>query len=315
MSATIRAPILSVADAEPHRRFFVDALGMVESGRIGLDDAGTSAAFGTRNVSLTSSYLRTPPTDFGVRLWRFSPHVAETLRSEDRGTEVDALKVIDFYAPDFDRALAALATDGYRPREAIAEYQLPEGTIREAHLWRPDNVVCAVISGPPAFFQRFASIHDRVFSEPQSISAPLTDPVAAVAFYEAVFGLDILYEYRLADPSFDAMVGAEGSLDLHARNVGNRLTEPYLGLIDYGARAATGASLRGRGRPPMRGLVGVEIEVDNLDAIVAAAERCGVAVLAGPTALDDYPPYAAAASALIEGPHGVLHHVLQPLSR
>ena len=314
MNATIRAPILSVAAAAPHEAFFVDALGMKRRGITTLPPDQTSDAVGTSGVPMVSSFLQSIPTAFGVRLWEFSPAADKTLRSETRGTEIDALKVIDFYAPNFGRALDDLEQLGYRPREAIAEYRLPEGTIREAHFWRPDNVVCAVISGPQEFFRRFASICDRTFSEPQSISAPLSDPLAAQAFYEDVFGLSMLYEYRLSDPSFDALVGADGPLEVRARNVGSDLREPYLGLIDYGTRTEPGASLRGLGRPPIRGLLGVEIAVDDIDAVVVRAERFGARLLAGPATLTDYVPYGAVSCALIEGPHGVLHHAIEPTS-
>lgn len=272
----------------------------------------TSSLIGITNQSVETQFLQHLPTPFGVRLWRFDAPSANTIRDPDDGTQIDALKVIDFYAPEFDKAIAELAKCGYLPREAIAEYELAEGLFREAHFWRPDNIVCAVISGPAKFFADFATIRDRILSEPQSISAPVSDQEQAVSFYEAVFEFTSLYKYEISDTSFNDLVGAEQPLAITAMNVGTDLNSPYLGLIDYGPAATERQSLRGRSVPPIRGLAGIEITVQDIDGIVKNAAAFGATILAGPVTLDDYPPYGRVVAALIEGPHGVIHSVLQP---
>lgn len=283
---------------------------MLETARATYDPAHTAALFGLHDLALETVFYQRTPTEFGVRLWCFNPPHQHTIRSPERGTDRDALKVVDFYAPDFDEALARLQNAGHSPKSTIAEYELPEGKFREAHFWRPDNIVCAVISGHPEFFSKFVSTVDRAFSEPQSISAPVSDVDSVIDFYREAFGFTPLHRYQISNPTFDAMVGANQPLHLSAVNIGADLREPYLGVIDYGQADAEGESLAGRSRPPMRGLVGVELHVEDIDSTVSAADRTGACVLAGPTTLH-YPPFGKVASCVIEGPHGVIHHVIQ----
>lgn len=257
-------------------------------------------------------------TAFGVRIWSYGFAVNDQpcnpIRDPGRGTDRDAPKVIDFYAPDFHKALDHLADAGWQIKDNIADYDLPEGPMQEAHLWGPDNVVTAVISGPPSFFSRFATVCDQTFSEPQSISTPVTDMAAAIAFYDAVFGLKPVYQYEIENASFDALVGASESIKLRATNIGVDAKEPYFGLIDYGWIDPESVSLRGAVRPPARGLVGVELLVNDLAEIKKAAASHEGAKLLGAAHAMPYAPYGIVNSILVEGPHGMLHHVMERTS-
>lgn len=275
-----------------------------------LSPTHASSLLGLHEHAVETIFYQRTPTDFGVRLWCIDPPHEETVRTPERGTDLDALKVIDFYAPDFDESIRTLGNAGYPPKDETARYALPEGDFLEAHFWRPDNVVCAVISGPRNFFANMVTTVDHPFSEPQSISAPVSDVPAVVEFYESVFGFSQLHRYEFSNPSFDAMVGADEPLNLSAINIGTDLRAPYLGVIDYGKTNGDGRSLTGRSRPPMRGLIGVELLVDDLSPVLAAAHKNGADLIAGPNALA-YPPYGEILSCLIEGPHGVVHHVIQ----
>jgi len=309
----ICGPILSVKHLSDHQHFFGETFAMQSTAKGQLCPTQTGHLLGVDGCAMETVFYQRVPTDFGVRLWQIDPPHDETVREPERGTDLDALKVIDFYAAEFDDSIDALNTAGYRPKDSIARYTLPEGEFCEAHFWRPDNVVCAVISGPADFFANFVTARDRQFSEPQSISAPVSDVSAVVDFYEHVFGFTELYRYQIANPSFDAMVGTDEPINLSAINIGTDLRAPYLGVIDYGQTASRGASLAGRSRPPMRGLVGVEFAVESVDNIVNAATRWNASIIAGPSVLT-YPPYGPVISCLIEGPHGVIHHVLQKSS-
>lgn len=97
--------------------------------------------------------LHTDGTDYGVRLWRFTPGKGEVLRDPSHGTDRDAPKVIDFYTPDFEDALARLKSAGFEPKDAIADYDTPNGRFLEAHFWRPDGIVVAMISGDRKFLK------------------------------------------------------------------------------------------------------------------------------------------------------------------
>lgn len=306
----IRGPILSVKDLLDHQRFFGEALAMEQAVSTQLSSTQTRGLLGLAGRVMDTVLYRRAPTEFGVRLWRIDPAHGQTVRTPERGTDVDALKVIDFYAPEFDASVAALIESGFVPNDDIARYALPEGEFLEAHFWRPDNVVCAVISGPVDVFSNLVTTRDCRFSEPQSISAPVSDVAAVVDFYEAVFGLSELHRYEFSNPSFDAMVGADEPLCLSGINIGTDLREPYLGVIDYGKANGDTRSLAGRSRPPMRGLIGVELLVDDVAAVVSAADQFGAVIVAGPNRLS-YPPYGEISSCLVEGPHGVVHHVIQ----
>lgn len=303
----IRGPIVSVAQTSDHLGFFCDALGLVAGSPVLLDQSLTAQLTGVPSRALYSVFLQHAPGPFGVRVWRFDPPAAGSIRDPSRGTDLDALKVIDFYAPDFDTALLSLRTAGFEPKADIAVYELPEGEFREAHFWRPDDIVCAVITGPESFMAKTVTSAARTFSEPQSISAPVSDAAAVEAFYRDVLGLAPVLHYEIENPSFDALVGTDQPLNLRAINMGVKLAEPYLGLIDYGH---VGTSLLGRSRPPMRGLMGIEVETSDLDAILAAASNASCALLAGPTS-HQYSPYGSVTSALLEGPHGAIHHIIQ----
>jgi len=309
----ICGPILSVKHLSDHQHFFGETFAMQSTARTQLCPDQASHLLGLDGRAVETVFYQRFPTDFGVRLWQIDPPHDETVREPDRGTDLDALKVIDFYAAEFEDSISVLNDAGYRPKDSIARYNLPEGEFSEAHFWRPDNIVCAVISGPADFFSKFVTARDRQFSEPQSISAPVSDVAAVIDFYEQVFGFTELYRYQIANPSFDAMVGTDEPLNLSAINIGTDLRAPYLGVIDYGQKASRGMSLAGRSRPPMRGLVGVEFQARNLDDILDAATRWNASVIAGPGTLS-YPPYGPVTSCLIEGPHGVIHHVLQKSS-
>lgn len=307
--ATIVGPIISAANIADHR-FFFDHLGGTASATSHIDESQCDQMFAQKGLLLDTELVQWHPTDFGVRLWAFDEPSISTIRLPGRGTDLDALKVIDFYASDFDRALALLAQNEIYPRHDIAEYSLPEGAFREAHFCRPDNVICAVISGPNEFFKDFATLTGEVFSEPQSISAPVSNAHAVLEFYAAVFGFDSLYSYEIDNASFDALVGSDKRLKLKAVNVGQALSAPYLGVIDYGSIAVTERLLGARSQIPRRGLIGIEMTTEHLAEIVDKATREDAVVSACLEPVD-YAPYGPVISALIRGPHGVLHHVLQ----
>lgn len=307
----ICGPIISTDDLKAQTALYEDCFGLTAGSAVELSGEATSELCGTSSIRLTSRWLSTAETPFGVRLWSFDPPAAETVRDPARGTDRDAPKVVDFYAPDFSGAIHHLSDQGRDVKGEMAEYAIEAGTMQEAHLWGPDHVVSAVISGPPTFFKDFATVHNRTFSEPQSISTPVTDIDQAVSFYADVFGYDTVYEYRFEHQSFDDMVGTATPIQLRGVNVGTSTREPYLGLIDYGAHQPESQSLKGKARPPVRGLVGAELTTDNLDKTIDRAIAFGDAAFLGQPVSVNYEPFGKAASVLIEAPHGVLHHVVE----
>lgn len=306
LNARVYGPLISTGDLEAHRRLFCDVFGMEEAGRSTLDGMAAEALFGVEVERVDLVALQTPGTPSGAVLCRFDPVSEETVRTYATRVDRDALKVIDFYAPDYEGAIAHARELGYEVVEAEAEYDLPEGRFREAHLWGPDNVVTAFLGGPAGFFQDFAQITDRPVSEVQSISAPLSDAEPVVRFYAEVFGWDVVYEYAIHDPSFADLLGIDAPLRLRSRNVGPSTREPYFGLIDYGLPADVGGSLRGRPAPPRRGLLGAVVLVDDLDVVSARAADAVVG-----TASLDLAPFTHARAALLRPPHQVPHLLVE----
>lgn len=303
----IFGPLLSVSDLASQESLFRDVFAMTrvdsaqldeEQARLLLDVAAEVPLDGAEVV-----VLQTPGVESGVVLVRCSPTSEETIRSWETRVSRDALKVIDFYAPDYEGAIAHARSLGYDVVEAQASYELPQGTFREAHLWGPDDVVTAFLGGPPEFFRDFAQVTEGMVSEVQSISAPLTDAQPVVDFYQRVLGWDVVFEYAIDDPSFARMVGVE-SLELRSRNVGPSTREPYFGLIDYGlGEEGRGETLLGRARAPRRGLLGAVLLTDELDQLAArAGESLGPA---GPL-----PVLGRTTAALLTTPHRVPHLVL-----
>ncbi|WP_166140156.1 hypothetical protein [Nocardioides ochotonae] len=298
--------LISTATPEEHIRLFSDVFGMAVVGTTRLDAAAASALFDAPLSGAELVVLQTPGVESGVVLVSFTPTSAETVRSYETRVDRDALKVIDFYAPDYEDAIAHARGLGYEVVEAEAEYELAAGTFREAHLWAPDNVVTAFLGGPAEFFADFAQVGDRRTSEVQSISAPVSDGAPVVEFYREVLGWDVVFEYAIDDPSFSALVGIEEPLRLRSRNVGPSTREPYLGLIDYGLPADVGGSLLGRSVAPRRGLLGAVVLVGDLGAVVAAAGGA-----AGPVQALDPVAFVGPRACVLTPPHGVPHLVLE----
>ena len=307
----IHGPLVSCRDLTVQRAMFERVYGLKAVVEQDLGRTAVHTLWGVVDRTAKTVVLNTPGTPFGVRLIQFDPVSDIVIRDRASGYNSDALKVIDFYAPDFAAARAHLEAEGYKLKHEVAEYDLPEGHFTEGHLWSEDEVVTALVSGPADFFRGFATTTDKLFSEVQSISAPVSDMEAVLAFYQDVLGLGVVYEYGIDHDSFADLVGTRHKLQLRARNVGVRRTEPYFGLIHYGLPETAYESLRDRAVMPNRGLVGATVLVDDA---TGAARRAGVhgAEITAPLVTADLAPYGRCLSFTVRGPHGVVHHVVQP---
>ena len=290
-------PIFSTADPAAHVTRLVDVFGMVATGR-------TSAPGGDVVA------LQTPDTWAGAVVLRVRPTPASPVRDHHTRLDRDALRVVDFYAPDLDVAVAHARGLGYEVEASEASYELAEGTFREAHLAGPDGTVTALLSGPREFFTGFAQVRDRVVSEVCSISLPLGDAARSLAFYAEVLGWGVVYEYSFDDPSFSAMVGSSDRLRVRSSTVGPARDQPYLNLVDYGLPASASGSLLGRGGLDRRGLVGVVVTAQDLDAVRRRAEAHPGAGAAEPFEVD-LAPFGATRAAVVTSPHEIVHVVVE----
>jgi len=277
---------------------------MVEVHRRRLTMAECVAQWGTAAQGATEVVLGTRGTRYGARLVSFEPVSPVVIRDRGRGFDAEAPKVIDFYAPDFAAARRAIAEAGWALREPVAEYDLPEGHFIEGHVWGPDEIVCAIVSGPRDFFSQFATITDRTFSEPQSLSGAVSELEPSIRFFTEALDLRVVYRYGIEEDTFRQLVGsAAREFNLRAVNVGITTQEPYLGLIHYGMRPGTYASLRGRARPPHRGTLGATIVVRDADATAHRVRAAGGTILAEPVEVE-IAPFGRVHSVLFQAPNG-----------
>lgn len=299
---SIHGPIISSSDLSAHLAFF-GAFGLREIGRCDRSAEETQAIWRIEGQASREILMETPGSQFGVRLVQFTPGSTIQIRDPSRGSDSEALKVIDFYSPDMDAAWKEIEAAGYQFKPEVADYETPRGRFQEAHLWGPDGVVCALVSGDPSLFVDRATVRDRLVSEPMSISGPVQDAAATLTFFDEVFGLGVTHRYGVEDPSFDALVGTSAQMSLRAWNVGVTPKEPYFGIIDYGLPKGSQTSVLATARPPARGMLGATIKVRDVAAVAAKA---GVAVVA--TAI---PGFGAVQMATMQAPNGGWYQAVQ----
>ncbi len=248
-----------------------------------------------------------------IRVVAFDPEPAATIRDPLSGYDSNALKVIDFFTSDFDAAVSRLGRAGFRLKDDVAKYDLPEAAgIVEGHLWGPDDVVCALIAGPAEFLGQFVRDTRSLYSEVMSVSAPVAEPTAVIAFYE-LLGLQDVYRYEIDDVSFQQLVGADLRLHIRAVNMGNDRRDPYLGIIHYGLPDRAFKRLNSRAVMPNRGLVAATVMVERLDQLAEACQQQGLEILAPP--VDAHiAPHGPCRSFCVKAPHGVIHHCIEPIA-
>jgi predicted enzyme related to lactoylglutathione lyase len=272
--------LLSVSASAPHADLLVGAFGMAETGSAGLVSAQTGALFGADCAS-ELVLLRTPGVEAGAVLCRFdssAPEAAQTVRDAETRIHRDAFRVIDFYAPDFDAAVAHANGAGFTMHTKEASYETSDGSFREAHHAGPDGVVTAFLHGPADFFTDFAEVRDRIASEPVSISLPLSDAAPTIEWYADVFGWGIVYEYDFVDASFSELMGVDAEFRVRSSTVGPSRQQTYVNIVDYGLPADQGGSLLGHSVAPRRGLLGLVVLTDDLDEVRARAGAASAVV-------------------------------------
>lgn len=314
ITTRIHGPLISSSNLDAHGKL-AEAFGMQPIGRQRYGAADVKARWGMAADAAEESVFATPGTKFGATFVQFSPLSPNIIRSRTAGYHADAPKVVDFYVPDFAAARAALEAQGWPLKSEIAEYDLPEGRFVEGHLWGPDEIVFALISGPKNFFANMASVTDAMFSEPQSLSGPVSDRPPVIRFFEEVFELGVVYRYGIEDESFKDLVGSQAkTFNLTAVNVGLSTREPYFGLIHYGMPKGSYESLYDVCRPPNRGILGATIEVTNTNEVVARVNAHERAAILAPPMDTDLAGFGRVRLALVKAPNGACYRVLERLA-
>ena len=307
----IRGTVIVTTELARQLRLFVDALGHRVITDENLSVAQAAAVFGVEGRRARAVLVETPGTRIGAWLVEFDPQDQTVIRVGGVGYACDALKMIDFFTTDRPAAIARLKSCGFEFVSEGANVDLPDGgRFIEAHLRGPDGVMVAVIEPLNLPIGNFVSIGDRLVSEMQSSSGPVSDFEPVRAFYEDVLGVPMGLRYEFQSDSFSKMVGTAQTTRIRANNYGRVVEDAMLGIIHYGLPPGSFASLRERARPPNRGLVGARLDVTGLDALLArcaaagAEQRCaasapGCAALGG------------GRSAVVVAPHGVWHWLVE----
>ncbi len=304
-------PVISTADLACQCALFEGALGMQRRATQALSAADTTQLFGIAGHRALSVVLATPGTDIGVRLVAFDPPSRRTIRPGGVGIQTDALKVVDFFTADLAAARRRLAAFGFDPVGEPARLELPTGeTFEELHLRAPDGVMVALIFPLRARIGDYVRVTSAPNSEVQSCSGPVARLEPVRRFYEQGLGMPLGLEYRFESESFGRMIGLGGASPVRANNFGRVVEDVMVGVIDYGLPAGFAPSLAGLCRAPHRGLIALQLTVRGLDALV---ERCQAegGELAAPPGEVELGPLGAVRTALVRGPHGVAHLLIE----
>jgi catechol 2,3-dioxygenase-like lactoylglutathione lyase family enzyme len=298
-------------EAARQRRLFVDALGHEVVAEEALSEAQVTALFGLAGRSARAALYETPGTRIGAWVVEFDPPDATVIRVGGVGYACDAMKMIDFFTADRPAAIARLRAAGFEFVSEGADVDLPDGgRFVEAHLRGPDGVMVAAIEPLNRPMNQFVGVTDRLFSEMQSTSAPVSDFEPVRAFYEDALGVPMGLRYEFESDSFSKMVGTSQTTRIRANNYGRIVEDVMLGIIHYGLPPGSFASLRERARPPHRGLVGVRLDVGGLDALLERCASHGVEIRVPPAAADSA-ALGRSRSAVVVAPHGVWHWLVE----
>lgn len=310
---SIDGPLIVTADLARQRELFQGGLGLALVADQELSAATVRSLFGVTGRTARTQLLQTRGTSIGVRLIEFRPSSRVAAREGARPTDADALKVIDFMVPDFQRARDALAARGFKLAAPAASYSTPEdGRFTEGHIQGPDGVICAILQMHDTPRTKYVRVADETFSEVLGVSAPVSDRNAALDFYRDVLGLQTVLSYEIANGSFQTLLESKEKAVLRGVNFGIDARAPMIGVVHYGLPLSAFRSLRDRAALPHRGLQALRLSVSSVDAVAEAAASARHEIVA-PPAEGLLFPQGRIRSVLVRAPHGVLHHFTETM--
>ena len=302
----VLGPLTVAQDLAHHSVLFVNAFGMSELATLALDLPSTQSLFGGDVGPVTMRLLASPGCGSGAIACSFSGDDIGTVRESASPVDVDALKVIDFYAPDLDAAVAHVRGVGLDVEVSGTPYSMDGVPLVEAHIQGPDGLRFAILGGPTQEMRKYVEASDRLISEVLGITSPVRNREQAVDFYADVFGWKPVLEYTAKGEALESLVGLSANLQVTGICMGSRPEETYVDLLDYGLPPEFGASLRDRTTAPHRGLLGLVVLVPDLAGLraVAPPESLGVAqVVQGLPGIKS--------AAMLTPPWGIPHLVLE----
>lgn len=308
---SIDGPVISTAELDRQLALFRDVAGMEVRSDERLSAITAHALFGTQDREARLVALATPGSRIGVWLAEFSPHSDTVIRVGGVGVATDALKMVDVFTRDRVAAIARVKSLGFEFVSEGADVTLPDGgRFIEAHVRGPDGVMFAVIEALNLPASQFVSVTDRLFSEVQSTSAPVSDFEPVRHFYEQLLGVPLGFRYEFESESFSKMVGTKDTIRIRANNYGRVVDDVMLGIIHYGLPPGSYESLRERAQPPHRGVIGVRLEVRGLDALLQRCADAGVEI-ARPAERSVTAVLGNSRVAAVRAPHGVWHWLIE----
>jgi catechol 2,3-dioxygenase-like lactoylglutathione lyase family enzyme len=309
---SIDGPVISTAELQRQLEIYEGVLGMQRLSDEMLAAPAVAALFGVHDRTARLVSVATPGTRIGAWLVEFLPHPDSVIRVGGVGYASDALKMIDVFTNDLAAAVARIKAHGFEFVSEGADLTLPDGSrFVEAHFRAPDGVMMAAISTLDQPMGQFVAITDRLFSEIQSSSGPVSDFEPVRHFYANVLGVPMGLSYEFESDAFSKMVGTHSTTRIRAHNYGRVVEDVMLGIIHYGLPPGSYASLRERAQPPNRGIIGARLLVAGLDALLARCAAAGVEI-ARPAAPLDVAATGRARVAAVRGPHGVWHWLVEP---
>ncbi len=312
---SIDGPVVSTAALDRQTTLFRDVLGMQLTDDVSLDTAQTAQLFGLKQRTARLLTLQTPGTSIGVQLVEFSPGSDTVIRPGGVGIASDALKMIDFFTAERLAAAEAFRRHGFELVTEGAPIELPDGSrFIEMHVKGPEGVMVAAIYPENVPAGDFVTVTDRLFSEVQSSSGPVSDFEPVRHFYETVLGVPMGFAYEFESPAFSSMIGAGRTTTIRANNYGRVVEDVMLGIIHYGLPRASYESLRERARPPHLGVIGVRLSVRNLPALLQRCKTGGFEISV-PLVKVVNADSSTTATAVVRGPHGVWHFLSERQGR
>ena len=312
---SIDGPIISTGELDRQLVLFEQVLGLARTADVRLDLNATESWLGLTDHAARVISLATPGSAIGVQLVQFSPQSELVIRVGGVGIASDALKMIDFFTNDRRAAAAAFRQYGFEPVSDGAPVDLPDGRrFTETHVKGPDGLMVAAIYPENVPARDYVSVTERLFSEVQSSSGPVSDFEPVRQFYVETLGLPLGLKYEFESPAFSSMIGAGETTVIRANNYGRIVEDVMLGIIHYGLPRSAYESLRDRARPPHRGVIGVRLTVTGIEALVARCAAAGYEI-AVPLAVTTAGKLQTARTAVVRGPHGVWHFLVEPSER
>jgi len=308
---SIDGPVISTGELARQRELFEGVLGLSCIADEVLAERDVLALFGIHDHRARAVLLETPATRIGVWLVEFEPASDTVIRVGGVGSATDALKVLDFFTTDLAAAVDRFRACGFEVVSEGAPIALPDGSrFVEAHVKGPDGVMLAAISPLNRNLQEYVAITDGLFSELQSVSAPVTEFEPVSHFYETVLGIPLGLHFEFESPGFSKMVGTAGTTRIRANNYGRVIGDVMFGITHYGGQSGAEGSLRERARPPHRGLVAMRLSVHGLDALLERCRAAGAPIVV-PAHETQTAAFARARAATVRGPHGVRHLLVE----